>query len=153
MKELFEYRLKMIARLEQAAQEFCDACLARDAFAKLEGEWSAHQIAAHTRDVAKTVYGERIQRTLREENPAFENFDADAWIAAHYDKDEPLAEILSAFLENVKALCVTLSGLPNEYWSRESSHESSGSGLTLQLWVERSLAHIEEHLVTLLKPT
>lgn len=149
MKEVFEYRVKMIERLERAAQEFCDACLARSASAKLAGEWNAHQIAAHTRDVAERVYGERVRRTLSEENPMFENFDADVWMAAHYDQSEPLADILAAFLKNIKGLCETLRGLPQEAWSRESRHEASGGGLTLQLWVERDLAHIEEHLKTL----
>jgi hypothetical protein len=48
----------------------------------------------------------------------------------------------------VEGLCESLSGLPLEAWSRESTHEALGGGLTLQLWVERSLAHIEEHLQT-----
>jgi hypothetical protein len=46
----------------------------------------------------------------------------------------------------VADLCTTLRGLPQEAWSRESRHEALGGGLTMQLWVERSLAHIEEHL-------
>jgi hypothetical protein len=43
-------------------------------------------------------------------------------------------------------LCAILSGAPREVWSRESRHPELGGGLTLQFWVERSLAHIEEHL-------
>ncbi len=39
-----------------------------------------------------------------------------------------------------------MDGQPQEVWSREGRHEALGGGLTLQLWVERSLAHIEEHL-------
>jgi hypothetical protein len=39
--------------------------------------------------------------------------------------------------------------MPNQIWSRESRHEAFGGGLTLQLWVERSLAHVEEHLKAL----
>ena len=149
MKELLEYRVKMIARLGEAAQEFHAACeAASDPFAKVEGEWTLHQIAAHTRDVEKLVYGARIRQTLNENNPEFKSFDADGWMATHYNKEEPLAGILDEFSSNVESLCKTLRNLPQEAWSRESRHESMGGELALQLWVERSLAHIEEHLRT-----
>ncbi len=150
MKELIEYREKMIARLENAAQEFCAACKTiGDPFAKVEGEWTLHQIASHTRDVEKLVYGERIRQTLHSDNPTFKSFDADEWMANHYNPDEALADILNEFSSNVEALCVTLKDLPQPAWSRESRHETIGGELTLQLWVERSLEHIEEHLKTI----
>jgi len=150
MKELIEYRINLTARLEQAAREFVEACKARDAFANIEGsDWTVHQIAFHTRDVDKLVYGARIQKTLREDNPKFENFDADSWMSAHYDKEEPLDKILNEFLKSITKLRETLLNLPNEVWSRESRHASLGGGQTLQLWVESSLAHVEEHLKAL----
>ncbi|MBK8783508.1 MAG: DinB family protein [Anaerolineales bacterium] len=152
MKELIEYREKLIARIEEAAQEFRAACESfGDPFTKVDGEWTVHQIASHTRDVDKMVYGERIRRTLNEANPEFKSFDADAWMATNYDKDEPLSKIVNAFLENVQDLCKTLQAVPREAWSRESRHETMGGELTLQLWVERNLAHIEEHLLALKK--
>lgn len=152
MKELLEYRAKMIARLAAAAQEFCSACrVFDDPFTKVEGEWTAHQIASHTRDVDKMIYGARIRQTLNEENPEFKNFDADAWMAEHYNKDELLENILSDFSANMDDLYTILQSMPREAWSRESRHETMGGGLTLQLWVERSLAHIEEHLRALKK--
>jgi hypothetical protein len=147
MKELLEYRVKMIVRLDEAAREFRLACEAvSDPFEKIEGEWTLHQIASHIRDTEKLVYGARIQRTLTENNPVFKDFDADAWMAEHYDPQEPLNEILDEFIKNVDELCKTLRDLPQEAWSRESRHEIMGGELALQLWVERSLAHIEEHL-------
>ena len=150
MKELIEYREKLIARIEEAAQEFCAACESfGDPFTKVDGEWTVHQIASHTRDVDKIVYGERIRRTLNEVNPEFKSFDADSWMAANYDKDEPLSKIVSDFLANIQDLCKTLQAVPREAWSRESRHETMGGELTLQLWAERNLAHIEEHLLPL----
>ena len=152
MKELLEYRVKMIARLGEAAREFRSAYEAiNDPFKKVEGEWTLHQIASHTRDVEKLVYGARIRQTLNENDPEFKSFDADDWMATHYDKEESLAGILDEFSTNVKDLCKTLRDLPQEAWSRESRHETLGGELTLQLWVERSLAHIEEHLKTMRK--
>lgn len=152
MKELFEYREKLIARLGEAAGEFCEACRSfGDPFKKVEGEWTLHQVASHIRDVDRSVYGARIRQTMNEENPQFKSFNADAWMAEQYNKDEPLAGILSDFSTNMDELCSILNSMPREAWSRESRHETLGGELTLQLWVERSLAHIEEHLQTLKK--
>lgn len=152
MKELLEYRVKMIERLSEAAREFCLACKTTDdPFSKIEGDWTLHQIASHTRDVDKLVYGARIRQTLHEDNPEFTSFDADGWMAEHYNKEESLTGILDEFLANIEELCKTLRELPLEAWSRESRHETMGGGLTSQLWVERNLQHIEEHLQTLKK--
>jgi hypothetical protein len=152
MKELFEYRVKMVKRLREAAQEFRLACeTAHDPYEKMEGEWTLHQIASHVRDVNKLIYGARIRRTLAEDNPEFINFDADDWMNKNYNEHESPADILTEFTATVEELCDTLSKQPQEVWSRESRHETIGGGLALQLWVERGLAHIEEHLLTLKK--
>ncbi|MCE9645595.1 MAG: DinB family protein [Chloroflexi bacterium] len=152
MKELLEYRVKLVERLETATEEFIAACREiQDPHELPAGTWTVHQIAAHTRDVDKLVYGMRIQRTLHEENPEFSSFDADEWMAAHYDKNEPVAKILDELSKNCTELCKTLRELPRPAWSRPSRHETIGGDLTLQLWVERSLAHIEEHLLALKK--
>jgi hypothetical protein len=152
MKELLEYRTKLIGRLGEAAREFRAACEAvNDPFAKVDGEWTPHQIAWHTCDVEKLVYGARVQQTLSGNNPEFKDFDADEWMAAHYNQKESLTAILDEFIKNIDEMCKTLGGLPQEAWSRESRHEIMGGELALQLWVERSLAHIEEHLQGLKK--
>ncbi len=150
MKELMEYREKLIARLGEAAREFCAACKAvADPHQKAAGEWSIHQIAAHTRDIDQVAYGRRFRRTLNEEQPMFQNFDAAVWMAEHYNADEPLDSILDEFLASMDEMCQLLSTMPQAGWSRLSRHETLGNELTLQLWVERDLAHIEEHLKAL----
>jgi hypothetical protein len=153
MKELKEYRTHLVERLLSAAGEFRNACLAiTDAHAPLdEGGWSVHQLAAHTRDVNDLVYGLRAKRTAQEDNPEFQNFDGDAFMAEHYDTDEPLDQLLDRFEKNVKTLYEFLKSLPEEAWSRESRHLTFGGGFTLQTWVERNLAHIEEHLKSVKK--
>src|SRR6266508_164164 len=151
MKELEEYRMSRIQRLEEAAKSFRTEALAvKDPHASLDKEgWNVHQIAVHTRDVDKLVYGLRARRTAVEDNPEFPNFDGEAYMAAHYDSKEPLSELLNGFVENVEALIELLRALPPKGWSRVSSHSTLGGGLTLQSWVEKDLAHIEEHLETL----
>jgi hypothetical protein len=149
-KELREYRIQLVNRLAEAAVRFREVCLAvKDPYAALEaGSWSIHQVAVHTRDVHQLVYGVRARRTAEEDNPEFPNFDSDAYMAEYYDKNEPLKDLLDRFVDDAESFTAMLRGLPAEAWSRESRHAIMGSGFTLQTWVERGLAHIEEHIET-----
>ena len=87
MNELQEYRKELIDNLEESARKFRDVCLGvKNPYSPIEtGAWNVHQLAAHTRDVDVLVYGMRARRTLQEDNPQFENFDGDAYMAEHYD--------------------------------------------------------------------
>ena len=151
MKELAEYRMRLQQRLEDAASEFRAECLKTGDPSAPSGAdgWTVHQVAVHTRDVDTLVYGLRARRTALEENPEFQIFDGEAHMAATYNPDEPLQEVLDALVENVRALVQWLRTLPVEVWSRVSRHTTLGSGLTLQTWVEKDLGHIEEHLEAL----
>jgi len=148
MKELSEYRMNLMERLEDEAKAFRAECLAvRDPYALLEESgWNVHQIAVHTRDVDKLVYGLRARRTATEDNPEFPNFDGEAYMAENYDANEELGEVLNGLVKNIEAEIELLRALPDQAWSRLSRHTTLGIGLTLQTWVEKNLAHIEEHL-------
>jgi hypothetical protein len=148
MKEISEYRTKLLGELIASAGEFRNACLAvQDPLMPLEeGGWSVHQIAAHVRDVDQLVYGLRAKRTAEEEDPEFANFDGEAYTREHYSRNESLREMLDGFVQSVESLADMLRDLSPESWSRTSRHEKLGADLTLQLWVERNLAHINEHL-------
>ncbi len=150
MKELIEYRMSMMDRLAAAAREFRTECLAvKDPFQPLEaGGWNVLEIATHTRDVDRLVYGARARRTAEEDNPDFQNFNGEQHMAANYSAYMPLEEILNQLVDQVESLVQMLRELPGEAWARISSHEMLGHGLTLQSWVEKDLAHIEEHLET-----
>ena len=153
MKELLEYRNSLIDRLVETAHEFRSECLARkDAYTPLESNgWTLHQIAAHTRDVDKLAYGLRVRRTALEDNPEFQNFDGEAYMAGQYSAAEPLEGILNELVESIEGLAGLLRSLPAQAWSRESRHSMLGRGLTLQSWVEKDLAHIVEHLESIKK--
>ena len=148
MKELIEYRKSLLDKLVNVANEFCAACLmVKDVFAPLAArEWNVHQVAVHVRDVDKLVYGLRARQTAAEEDPEFQNFDGEAYMAEHYSASVPLYEILDELRANVADLVNMLRQLPAEAWSRTSRHATLGHGFTLQTWVERDLAHIEEHM-------
>jgi hypothetical protein len=153
MKELDEYREKLMERFEDAAREFRAACLAAaspDEPAE-PGGWSVHQLAAHTRDVDQLVYGARARRTVAENNPTFQNFDGETYMSQHYDPREPLPQMLDGFVASIESLVKLLREMPLEGWSRDSTHATQGGGLTVQRWVERGLNHIEEHLTTVRK--
>jgi DinB superfamily len=153
MKELAEYRINLLKRLGDYAKAFREACLqTNDPYVPVYTDgWSVHQIAVHTRDVNELVYGLRARRTAVEENPEFPNFDSEGFMKANYNPSEPLDQVLSSFVENVGALVEWLQALPVEAWSRVSRHTTLGRELTLQSWVEKDLAHIEEHLKTVKK--
>lgn len=152
MKELVEYRTELMKRLLEAADEFRTACLmVKDPHAPLSDGWNVHQIAVHTRDVDRLVYGSRVRRTAIEDNPEFSNFDGNAHLAENYDAGETLASVVDDLIKSTKALVELLQTLPTEAWSRLSRHAVLGGGLTLQSWVEKGLAHIEEHLETVKK--
>ncbi|OIN89200.1 MAG: hypothetical protein AUJ21_10065 [Anaerolineae bacterium CG1_02_58_13] len=152
MDQLLEYRQRLLARCEAAAREFCAAVetATRPEVPREADGWSVHQVAAHTRDVEKMVYGMRVRRTLEEDNPLFEDFDGKAWMEEHYRAGEPLASILDELAGSVQAAVARLRGLPSAAWTRPSRHAAYGGGFTTQAWVERSLAHIEEHLKTVI---
>ena len=150
MRELTDYRKKLVDRLSAAVKEFQAACLAvKDPYAPIEeGGWNVHQVAVHARDVDKLVFGLRMRRTLAEDNPEFPNFDSETYMTGHYDPHESLRDLLEGFTKNVETQVELLRSAPAEAWSRLSSHTTQGSGLTLQTWVERGLEHLEEHLAT-----
>lgn len=150
MKEVNEYRKKLTDRLSAAVKEFQSACLAvKDPYAPIEeGGWSVHRVAVHARDVDKLAYGIRVRRTLVEDNPEFPNFDSAAYMAEHYDPRESLPAVLEGLTKNVESLVKILRNAPDEAWSRLSRHATLGSELTLQIWVENGLEHLEEHLAT-----
>jgi len=155
MKELKDYRKNLIEKLVNTARDFRTASLAvKDPYLPLEeGGWNIHQVAVHTRDVDSLVYSLRARRTITEDNPEFQNFAGDVYMAEHYNANESLSEILNAFVESVESLAEMLRSLPDEAWSRQSRHVTLGSGFTLQTWVERGLAHIQEHLESVSKGT
>ena len=153
MKQLQEYRSKLVERMESVVDEFGTACLSVENPFKAtdEGGWNTHQLAAHTRAVDKLVYGLRARQTATENNPVFQNFDGEAWMSTRYNPDEPLTSILDELAASVKETASILRALPPKAWNRESSHEIYGGGFSLQTWVERGLAHILEHLETVKK--
>ena len=152
MEELLEYRQHMLTRLEQAPRVLESASREiQDPFKPLEpGGWNLHQVLVHLRDVNKQVYLPRLQRIMNESDPMFTNFDGEAWMREHYNPQESLPGLLVEFSSQCSQSAAWLGKLTGESWNRPGSHPSFGTH-ALQWWVERTLAHINEHLIQIKK--
>jgi hypothetical protein len=150
MEELTEYRQKLIGKFAQAP------VLIEQVIKKIkdpnqpleEGGWNVHQIITHMRDVNKQVYLPRLQRIMNEEDPLFENFDGDAWMIKHYDPKEHLESVLLELYEQCRSTADWLTQLSPPSWIRNGIHPAIGNH-TMQWWVERTLAHVSEHVTQL----
>jgi hypothetical protein len=99
MEELWAYRRRLLERHTAPVGEL-RRCLNgwpedRLRTAPGRGEWSVHQVAAHLRDVEVQAYVPRVHRMLAETEPLLQDFDAEAFMAGHYDSDEPIDQIVA----------------------------------------------------------
>ncbi len=152
MNELLDYRRQLLDRwqavvddIRQVLAQFPDDRLHHP----LTGEtWTPHQIAAHLRDVEAQAMWPRLERILHQDAPTLENFDEQAWMRQRYRPEEPLEDILAEYAALRARQIALLRDISLADWSRTGRHPWWGSR-TLQWWVERSLAHAEEHLAQL----
>ncbi len=108
------------------------------------GEWSAHQVIFHVRAADEQAYGPRLMRILREERPQMEDYDEVAWMKDQYDPDEPAEAVLERWQAARRGWADILAAAPAEAWSRSGLHPFYGER-TLQWWLERAVAHGEDH--------
>ena len=108
------------------------------------GEWSAHQVIFHVRAADEQAYGPRLMRILRDERPELENYDEVAWMTDHYDPDEAADAILDRWQTARRGWAGILETAPAASWSRSGLHPFYGAR-TLQWWLERAVAHGEDH--------
>ena len=142
------YRGRLLARYRDQVEGFA-AHLARldDAAARLPikpGEWSAHQVLFHVCATDELAYGPRLRRILLEDRPALEDFASEAWFAGHYDAGEPARAILERWRSVRQTYAAEVEAAPRQAWSR-TGRQSYWGERTLQWWVERAVAHADEH--------
>lgn len=110
-----------------------------------EGEWNAHQVLVHLRDVNREVYLPRLEQILNLDNPTFPEFDGAQWMTEHYDPAELLDKVLQEFNQQCEDIAGWLECLPGGVWQRQGTHVSLGTH-PFHWWAERMVAHISEHL-------
>lgn len=104
-----------------------------------------HQVAAHLRDVEVQAYVPRVHRMLAETEPLLKDFDAEAFMAGHYDPAEPIDQIVTDLEQARLGVRRVLAFDDGRVWSRTGRHPALGS-LTVQAWIERAVSHFDEHL-------
>lgn len=108
------------------------------------GEWSAHQLLFHVSSVDENAYGPRLRRILREDRPALEDYDQDRWMEEHYDAADPIPGMLDRWRSVRRGYAAEAEAAPRQAWSRTGRQAFWGER-TLQWWVERAVAHAEDH--------
>mgnify|MGYP001051280905 CR=1 FL=1 len=152
MEELWAYRERLLGRHTEQVAAFRSVLGAFPARRLSDpapaGGWSAHQLAVHVRDVEIQAYIPRVHRLLAEANPLLADFDAEAFMAEHYDPGEPVSRIAEDVDRARHALRLELPFDRAQAWSRTGRHPALGVR-SVQTWVERAVAHFDEHLLQL----
>jgi hypothetical protein len=145
---LEDYRRRLLARYRAQVSAYAEHLAGlNDRAARLPikpGEWSAHQVLFHTCSADEQAYGPRLRRILREDQPALEDFDSDRWMTEHYDAGEPTQMILERWRAIRQTYAADVEAAPRQAWSRTGRQPYWGER-TLQWWVERAVAHAEDH--------
>lgn len=143
------YRRSLLSKAHQAVidLEWAIRSLSADklSWRPAEGEWSAHEVLSHIRDIQRHVYGLRVRRILSEERPRLELFDETRWQAEHYDPRESAEAMLSHLRRNLEETLGIFERLPAEAWDRLGIHPELGP-TTAEYWAFRMYAHAVEHL-------
>ncbi len=79
-----------------------------------DGEWNAHQVLVHLRDVNREVYFPRLEQIINQVNPSFPEWDGERWMQEHYDPAEPLDTLLEEFKRQCEGTAGWLESLPTE---------------------------------------
>jgi len=106
--------------------------------------WSPLEYACHVRDVY-SLYLERLDLMLREDDPMFANWDQDVTaIEKRYDEQDPA--LVSPELEAAgSALADRFESVSDEAWQRRG-RRSDGASFTIDTFSRYLLHDIEHHL-------
>lgn len=106
--------------------------------------WSALEYAAHVRDVF-AWNNECVRRSLSEDRPAFERFDADEVAAAGlYNQTDPVA-VADALAANAEQLAVTFEAVDDDQW--DCVHIRGGEDATVLFSAQRAVHEGGHHLL------
>jgi len=143
---------RLISRLETSTEDFL-LYLGRLPAEELQrvpapNEWSLHQVAAHVRDVEQQVFLYRLKRMLKEENPAVENFDGDAWTREHYSASESVKKIAAEIRVARKKQIALLKQAKDKDWARAARHSTYGK-VSIEWLMTHAANHTMEHAAQL----
>lgn len=108
-------------------------------------EWSLAEVMAHLADSEEIYLKERLERTMREDQPAVAGFDQDLFAAERrYQEMEP-AESLARFARANAQVVALAWTIPEEAWQRVGVHSEAGE-LTFAEMLLRLATHHHSHL-------
>lgn len=146
---LYDYRARLIQRLESVVGEVGDAIAAVPEYRwhdRFNGHHrSPHLILSSLCAIERLAYTLRLRRLVTEESPTLDNFDPDRWQAEHYDSTLSMTTLLANYAGQREAQLQLLRPLSPEGWAREGRHPTFGLR-TVQWWAERILEHSMVHL-------
>ena len=140
--KLVERYLRQSDELEQLMRRFPEAEIVKP---PNQGEWSAHQVLVHMRDVEVRAYHMRLERILRQDAPTFEDFDAEDWMKEHYRESEPVKTVLQSFVAARQRAKMLTADMTPQDWERTGTHPETGPR-SFEWWMIRSMEHAQEHL-------
>ncbi len=123
--------------------------LTHDTTARMGG-WSINEMLGHLIDSDAFIWGPRINRIIREENPTFEGIDEDALIHEHRWQEAPVGEIIAKLMRVRWNTAVMLSTLPPEYFDRVGVHPSLGE-VNVRSIVRMLVDHDTHHIAEIAK--
>jgi len=115
------------------------------------GKWSVFENSTHLA-AYQPVFSLRIERILREPNPAFERYVADQDPLFHSFLERSPDDLLRTIREDRSLIAKRLGGLDPIALARTGTHPLYGL-LTLREWTEFFLLHEAHHLHTIFKLT
>ena len=141
---------KLIDRLETSGKDYV-AYLSQVAEQDLHAtssptEWSIHQVAAHMRDTEQRAFLVRIQRIMKEDHPAVQNFDQDEfWKMNPYSAAEPIKKIIADFRATRRKMVSLLRKASDDDWKNWAAHSAYGK-ISLEYIAMHCYHHTLEHI-------
>ncbi len=144
MEQLYDYRARLLVRLEAIADEIASAIAAIP-----QSRWhepmtpegrSPHTILSSLRGLERYVYSLRLRRILAEDSPRLAAFTPDP-----PDPALTMADLLAEYKTLRQAELELLRHLPSAGWARAGRHPLFGVR-TVLWWAERTLEHSKRHL-------
>jgi hypothetical protein len=149
MEQLFDYRARLLERLEGQPAALDDLIRARPEAGwrarRAAGGLTLHQVLAHLRDLESLAFLPRVRLILAEDAPALEPFPSHHWSIESYRSEEMAAAIGADFARARAEALTLLRPLTPEGWCRAGFHPPSGYR-TVLWWAERMYLHAQEHL-------
>ena len=109
-----------------------------------DDRWSALEYACHVRDVF-SLYDERLQMMLEQEDPSYPNWDQDATaVQQRYGEQDP-AEVLEALQRNAVALAERFDSITGDQWER-TGNRSDGARFTVETFARYFMHDPVHHL-------